>query len=448
MTAPAATPPEIPAGAQRIIARLRQAGFQALLAGGCVRDWLMGRRPKDWDVATDADPEQVAALFDRTVPVGARFGVVLILEGDSQYEVARFRRDGAYSDGRRPASVEYADAEADARRRDFTINGMFYDPQGKGLVDYVGGQADITARQIRAIGAPASRFAEDHLRLLRAVRFAARLDFSIEAQTWTAIGDAAGLIGRISPERVRDELTLILTEGGASRGMDLLHQSGLLAQVLPEVAAMDGVGQPPEFHPEGDVWTHVKLMLDLMGTAPGMQLAWGVLLHDIGKPPTYQEADRIRFNGHDTIGAQMAEAICRRLRLSNEEGEEIVDLVAQHMRFGNVRQMRASKLKRFIRQPIFAKLLELHRLDCLGSHAKMDLYEFCSQKLEEIDTEALQPPRLLSGRDLIELGLKPGPLFKEILREAEDEQLEGRLSNPEQARQWAKDRYVDAAEAD
>lgn len=432
----------IPAGARRIVDRLRQAGHRALLAGGCVRDWLMGRRPKDWDVATDADPERVAGLFARTVPVGARFGVVLVLEEDGQYEVARFRRDGVYADGRRPESVEFAGAEEDARRRDFTVNGMFYDPADGEVLDYVGGREDIRRRMIRAIGDPGARFAEDHLRLLRAVRFAARLGFEIEEGTWEALCRAAPQAAQVSPERLRDELALILTEGAAARGMDLLQRAGLLGRVLPEVAAMDGVAQPPQFHPEGDVWTHVKRMLGYLGEAPDPSLAWGVLLHDIGKPPTYQEADRIRFNGHDAVGARMAEGVCRRLRLSNDESEEVVGLVAQHMRFRNVRDMRPSTLKRFMRQPLFHNLLELHRLDCLGSHGKLDLYEFCRARLEEADDESLQPARLVNGHDLMALGLEPGPQFQEILRAVEDEQLEGRLADREQALHWVRQRYV------
>ena len=432
----------IPPGAGRVVGCLRGAGHRALLAGGCVRDHLMGREPKDWDVATDAGPERVAELFQRTVPVGARFGVVLVLEEDGQYEVARFRRDGAYADGRRPERVEFAEPEEDARRRDFTVNGMFYDPVEGRVLDYVGGREDIGRRLVRAIGDPAERFAEDHLRLLRAVRFAARLDFEIEGGTWEALRAAAANIVRVSPERLRDELSLILTEGGAARGMDLLHRAGLLAPILPEVAAMDGVAQPPQFHPEGDVWTHVKRMLSSVGPGADPALAWGVLLHDIGKPPTYEEADRIRFNGHDAVGARMAEEICGRLRLSNDESDEIVGLVAQHMRFRNVRDMRASTLKRFMRQPLFPNLLELHRLDCLGSHGKLDLYEFCRGRLDEADEEALQPPRLVNGRDLIAMGLEPGPRFQEILRAVEDEQLEGRLLDRDQALRWVGERYA------
>ncbi|MFH1567332.1 MAG: CCA tRNA nucleotidyltransferase [Gemmatimonadota bacterium] len=422
----------IPEGALHIIRALRLRGHQAVLAGGCVRDLVLGQTPRDWDIATDADPETVMALFPVTIPVGAKFGIVLVRLDDGEYEVARFRRDGPYLDGRHPSQVTFADAAADARRRDFTINGMFYDPEEGRVVDLVGGRDDLAAKLVRAIGRPEERFAEDHLRALRAVRFAARLGFQIEAQTAAAIRAAAPGLARISPERVRDELTAILTEGAAGQGMQMLLELGLLAQVLPEVAAMDGVPQAPEHHPEGDVWTHVRLMLERLPPA-SPALAWGALLHDVGKPLTLTRADRIRFHNHDQVGAGLVDAIAARLRLPHALAGPVRQMAAQHMRFRHVRQMRESKLRRFLRQPGFAELLELHRLDCVASHGQLDLYEFCREKVAASGEEQLRPPRLVNGHDLIELGGVPGPRFREILEQLEDEQLEGRLAARDQA---------------
>lgn len=437
------------AGALRVVGRLREAGHLALLAGGCVRDLLLGRRPKDWDVVTDADPLGVMALFERTVPVGLRFGIVrVLLDGHGEYEVARFRREGPYADGRHPDHVEFSGPVEDARRRDFTMNGMFFDPCGGGLVDYVEGRADLVAGQVRAIGDPVARFAEDGLRALRAVRFAARLRFAIEARTWQAVKDSAALVDRISAERVRDELTLILTEGGAARGFELLYDSGLLARLLPEVAAMEGVRQSPEHHPEGDVWRHVRLMLAAVDRleAPSPTLAWGVLLHDIGKPVTAAApvAGRITFHEHDRRGADMVDDMARRLRMSTADRERIRDLTAHHMRFRNVRDMRPSKLKRFLREEYFPELLELHRIDCEASHGLLDLYDFCRQQ-QEAPPAALRPAPLLTGDDLRELGFTPGPLFGRILEWLEDEQLEGRLTSREQALEAVRSQWGDAA---
>lgn len=397
-----------------------------------MRDLVLGRSPKDWDVATDAGPEEVEGLFAHTVSVGAKFGIVVVILGERHYEVARFRRDGLYRDGRHPETVEYADAEADAWRRDFTINGMFFDPLGGELIDYVGGREDLATGIIRAIGDPEERLAEDYLRLLRTVRFAARLDFSIEPATFAALRTHAGRITEVSAERIRAELTLLLIEGGAVRGLKLLDQSGLLTVLLPEVAAMRGVEQPPEFHPEGDVWTHVQGLFEHLD-APGSNLAWSALLHDIGKPPTFKVEDRIRFNGHDVVGAKMAAEICSRMKMSNEASERICNLVAQHMRIRHVREMRPSKLKRLLREPYFPELLELHRADCLASHGKLDLYEFCREQLVESDEQTLRPPILLSGRELIAEGFVPGPVFREIFIALEDAQLEGRVSNRDEA---------------
>ena len=438
---------DIPAGALHIVRTLREAGFQALLAGGGVRDLLLGREPADWDIATDAEPAAVASLFSRTAPVGAKFGIVLVHCDDGEYEVARFRRDGPYLDGRHPSVVSFTTAEEDARRRDFTVNGMFLDPMAAslddGVVDHVGGRADLEARLIRAIGSPDERFAEDHLRLLRAARFAARLGFEIEPYTAAAIARQAPGLDRISPERIRDEFTGILTEGQARRGLQLLLDLGLLERVLPEVAAMRGVRQAPEHHPEGDVWTHTLLMLDeAMAARPDRlldpSLAWGILLHDVGKPPTYEEADRIRFNNHDKVGADMVETIGHRLRLPHALIDRIAALTSQHMRFRHVRDMRHSKLVRFLREPHFDELLELHRVDCLASHGKLELYEFCREQREEVGEERLRPPRLVTGHDLIGLGAEPGPRFRAILDQLEDEQLEGKLEGRDQALERAR----------
>lgn len=428
------------AGALRVVETLRRADFQAVLAGGCVRDLALGRVPKDWDVATDAGPEEVAALFEHTVPVGAQFGISLVVLDEGDYEVACFRSDGPYRDSRRPASIEPADARADAARRDFTINGLFYDPERGELLDYVGGQQDLDAKIIRAIGDPAARFAEDHLRLLRAVRFAARLGFAIEPETWDALCAQVESIASVSAERIRDELTMLLTEGGAGCGLRLLDQSGLLQAVLPEVAAMRGVPQEAEFHPEGDVWTHVQLLFEHLDE-PSAELAWSALLHDIGKPSTMVQAERIRFHGHDAVGAEMAAAICGRLRMSNEARRVIGTLVAEHMRISHVRQMRPSTLVRLLRESHFPELLELHRADCLASHGKLDLYEFCQAQLATLKKEYLRPPALLTGNDLIALGFAPGPLFREILAAVEDAQLEGKLDNYQSALRFVQRKF-------
>lgn len=442
--------PGLDPGALRVLQRLREAGHTAVLAGGCVRDLLRQQAPGDWDIATDANPDQVTALFDRTIAVGARFGIVCVLLDGMSYEVARFRREGPYTDGRHPDHVEPADLRQDAERRDFTINGMFYEPQSQTLFDYVDGRRDLEAGVIRAIGDPEARFTEDGLRTMRAVRFATRLDFQIEGKTWEALVKAAPMIGRISGERVRDEITRILTEGGAARGMELLLQCGLLQQVLPEVAAMKGVDQPAQYHPEGDVWEHVQIMLAAVDALadPSPTLAWGVLLHDIGKPPTFQPAaqgGRIRFNDHDARGAEMVVEIADRLRLAGRDRDRIRDLTAHHMRFRNVQEMRPSKLKRFLREEFFHELLELHRIDCQSSHGLMDLYEFCRDSLAAAQaepSEALRPALLLSGRDLLAAGYAPGPLLGEILRWLEDEQLEGRLVTHDAALSAVRQRWT------
>jgi putative nucleotidyltransferase with HDIG domain len=419
--------------AEQIVGRLRAEGFDAYFAGGCVRDLLLQHTPVDFDVATSAHPDAVLKMFQRTFAVGAHFGVILVadkLDGEEIVtEVATFRSDGAYSDGRRPESVHFSErAEEDVVRRDFTINGMLFDPQTETVLDFVGGREDLAARLIRAIGDPAQRFDEDKLRMLRAVRFAARFDFEIEARTEAAIKQRAAQIHQVSCERIRDELTRMLTEGRARRAFELLDRTGLLQEVLPEIDGLHGVEQPPEFHPEGDVWTHTMIMLEQLPAGASPTMAWGTLLHDVGKPATFQPGPgRIRFNGHVEIGVRIAEAICRRLRFSNDEFEQIIALVENHMRFGDVVRMKASTLKRFFRLKDFPEHLALHKMDCLASHGSLELYNFAKQKYEEIPQEEVRPALILTGRDLIEAGFKPGPDFKRLLALAEDAQLEGRI---------------------
>jgi poly(A) polymerase len=411
----------------QVIARLRAAGHQAYLVGGCVRDLLLGAKPKDFDVATDARPDRIMSLFPSSGCVGAHFGVVLVREGFEQVEVATYRSDNEYTDGRRPASVHFeTDARQDVLRRDFTINGLLMDPETGAVLDYVGGRADLEARVIRASGDPGLRFREDHLRLLRAVRFAARLGFDIDPPTFDAMQRDHALIRTVSAERVRDELARILTEGGARRGFELLDKSGLLAAILPEVAAMKGVEQPPEFHPEGDVWVHTLLLLEGM-RHPTLTLAMGALLHDVGKPPTFRVAERIRFDGHVEEGVQLAHQILARLRFSNDETAQIEALVANHMKFKDLAHMRQSTLKRFLRMPVFLEHLELHRLDCLASNGRLENYELARRKLREFPDEHLKPAPLVTGTDLIAAGYQPGPIFSTILTAVEDAQLDGRI---------------------
>ena len=427
--------------AGEIIERLHRAGHEAYLAGGCVRDMLLDRTPNDYDVATAALPDQILEYFPNSVAVGAKFGVILVLGDEAKVEVATFRCDHDYADGRRPESVSFTrSAKQDVERRDFTINGMLFDPAEGRYLDFVGGQADLKAASVRAIGNPAERFAEDRLRMLRAIRFAARLGFAIEEETLRALQDQAAKIEEISAERVRDELNRILTEGGAHRGFELLDETGLLEVLLPEVAAMKGVPQPPQFHPEGDVWVHTLLMLSQMEN-PSIPLAWGVLLHDVGKPPTLRFVERIRFDGHVEVGVRIAEQILERLRFSHDDRDQVMALVANHMRFMNVMDMRASTLKKFMRIESFHEHLELHRLDCRGSHGSLDNHEFVRRKLNETPVEELSPPRLLTGSDLIAAGYTPGLTFKEILDRAEDAQLEGAFESKEDALAFVKKRY-------
>jgi len=432
------TPREL---ANSICDTLRRSGYQALLVGGCVRDLLLGREPADYDVTTDATPEQAMALFPESIAVGVQFGVILIPRDGLKVEVATFRSDVGYSDGRHPDSVVYSKTpQEDVQRRDFTINGLLMRHDTGEVLDFVGGQADLEAKVIRAIGEPVRRFAEDKLRMMRAVRFAARFGFDIEAETFRAIRRHVGEIRQVSPERLHEELTKMLTEGAARRAFELLDETWLLQQVLPEIGAMKGVEQPPQYHPEGDVWIHTLLMLEGLPADASPTLAWGVLLHDVGKPPTFQSAaetgDRIRFNNHVEVGVRMAEGICRRLRFSNDDTEQILTLVDNHMKFGAVEEMRTSTLKKFVRLPHFEEHLELNRLDCLSSHRHLDSYEFVRRFLEVTPPEQVRPERLLTGDDLQAMGFRPGPLFSQILQGLEDGQLEGQIRTREEAEEY------------
>jgi len=423
------------------VTTLRRRGYQAWLVGGCVRDRLLSIEPKDYDVTTDARPDAVQDLFPGAKLVGAHFGVVLVASAGAEVAVATFRSDHAYMDGRHPGEVVYqSDPREDVARRDFTINALLMDPASGHVDDFVGGQQDLADGLIRAIGDPDTRFAEDHLRMLRAVRFAARFGFAIESETMAAIARRRAAIRSISAERIRDELTRILTEGGARRGFELLGQTGLLDEILPEIAAMKGVAQPPEFHPEGDVWIHTLLMLEGLRTPPST-LAWGVLLHDVGKPPTFRVQERIRFDGHVEAGVEMAGRILARLRFSCGEIAQIESLVANHLRFKDLHHMRESKLKRFLRMDRFDEHLELHRLDCLSSHRNLANYDFAVRKLAETPPETLKPARLFTGHDLIRMGYQPGPAFARILAAVEDAQLELVVRTAEEACDFVRERF-------
>ena len=432
--------------ANSICDSLRRHGHEALLVGGCVRDLLLKREPADYDVTTDATPERVMQLYPDGIGVGAQFGVVLILRDAAKVEVATFRSDLGYSDGRHPDRVLYSKTpQEDVARRDFTINGLLMRHDTGEVLDYVGGQNDLHAGLVRAIGDPERRFTEDKLRMLRAVRFAARFGYAIEPATFTAIREHAPEIHVVSPERIREELTKLLTEGAARRGFELLYDSGLLQQLLPEISAMQGVPQPPEFHPEGDVWIHTRLMLAGLPAGVSPTLAWGVLLHDVGKPSTFRSAsatgDRIRFDGHAEVGVKMATAICHRLRFSHDDTQQILALVANHMKFKDVGQMRKSTLKRFVRLRGFPEHLELHRLDCQSSHGRLEAYQALKTFLAETPAEQFSPPRLLTGVDLQDMGYVPGPDFQRMLTGLEDAQLEGQLQTKEQAAIFIRKNY-------
>ena len=420
--------------AVQIVETLRKHGFHALFVGGCVRDMLMGSAPGDYDIVTDAAPQQVKRIFKRTVPVGVQFGISLVVMRGVKFEVAQFRNmpDAAVKSDMTDLLRE------DARHRDFTINGMAFDPVTEQVYDFVGGQEDLRLRRIRGIGDARARFLEDRLRTIRAVRFAARFEYAIEAETLDAIREFAPQIRQVSVERVREELLKILTAPRADDALRLLDETGLLSAILPEISALKGVAQPPEFHPEGDVFTHTRIMLQYMKN-PSPELAMAALLHDVGKPKTFMITDRIRFHQHEIVGAAMAQEICERLKFSAKSTEKIVALVGNHQKFGSVREMKTSTLKRFLRQEHFADLLELHRLDRLSSQRPLDSHQFCLDKLREFEHEHIHPPRLISGEDLLALGFQPGPVFKEIMEYVEDAQLEGEISTRDHALELLKD---------
>ena len=446
--------------ALNVVRRLRAAGFEAYLAGGCVRDLLLGREPADYDVATSATPDVVLDMFERTFAVGAKFGVVLVAPEDGGFvtEVATYRSDGAYSDGRRPDAVRYSQsAEEDVQRRDFTINGLLLDPLSGGgissdrdglraaVLDYVGGIQDLDAGVVRAIGRAEPRFEEDHLRMLRAVRFAARFGFEMENGTLWAIRSLAANVNGVSRERVRNELTKMLIEGRARRAFELLDETGLLKEVLPEIARMKGVEQPPQFHPEGDVWIHTLMLLEQLEPDCSETLAWGALLHDVGKPPTFRRApDRIRFDGHVEMGVTMAAEICRRLRFSNEETRQTLALIENHMRFMDTGRMNESTLKRFLRLPQFDEHLALHKMDCIAGSGYLENWEFMREKMQTLPLETVKPQPLITGRELIAAGYRPGPKFKEMLREVEDAQLEGKIATAEEALRMVEENFGSA----
>ena len=428
-----------------IVRRLQRAGFPAFWVGGCVRDLRLGRQPGDYDIATSALPAQIERLFQRTIAVGRKFGVMVVVEGGRQFQVATFRAEGDYRDGRHPERVAFGDAEADARRRDFTVNALFYDPARKQLHDWVGGEADLRARIIRTVGSPTERFAEDHLRLLRAVRLAAQLDFRIEAGTFAALKNNAAKIKTISAERVREELVKLFRPPHAARGLDLLRASRLLEEVLPEIAAAITCEQSPDFHPEGTVFNHLRLMLQHLPPAAGPSLPWAVLLHDVAKPGT-ASADPatggIHFYGHEKIGADMAAAILGRLRFPRKQIDEVVQAVRCHMQFKDALRMRKSTLRRLLLRPTFPLELELHRLDCLGSHGRLEVYEFLVEQAGQLEKQPHIRPPLLKGDDLIALGLKPGPALGALLAEIREKQLLDELKTKAEARQWAKGRMA------
>ena len=433
--------PDIKTTAHKITRRLMDAGHVTYFAGGCVRDSLLGKTPKDYDIATSATPDEVLKLFPKSDPVGAHFGVILVRENGLPFEIATFRHDGSYQDGRHPESVTFSTPEEDAKRRDFTINGLFEHPETGEIIDFVDGRTDLKNNTLRAIGIAEQRFQEDALRLMRTIRFATCLEFEIEATTWKAVCDNHSLLQHISMERIRDEFSLILLSPHRARGLDLLTQSQLMQHIIPEVYDLIGCEQPPQWHPEGDVYTHTRIMLDMLGNNPSIELTLGVLLHDIGKPPTYsydEADDRIRFSGHDRVGADMTEGILRKLKYPNKIAQAACSMVANHMNFMNVQKMRTAKVKRFMSRPTFEDEMELHRVDCASSNGFTENYDFLRQKQAEFAAAPLIPTPLITGKDLIHLGLKPGPAFKSVLTNIQTEQLEGKIQEREQALNYAK----------
>ncbi|MEM7007658.1 MAG: CCA tRNA nucleotidyltransferase [Thermodesulfobacteriota bacterium] len=432
--------------AKELVTELREAGYKAYCVGGCARDTLIGVEPKEYDITTSATPEQVSEIFPHTVPVGVSFGVILVIIGKYQFEVATFRKDQSYSDGRHPDSVVYSTQEQeDVLRRDFTINGMLYDPISEEVIDYVDGIEDLDRKIVRTIGNPYERFNEDKLRMMRAIRFSSRYDFELDKDTFEAIRKLAPQITQVSSERIRDEILKIITQSNPGHGIKMLSESGLLKYVLPDIEIMKGVEQPPEFHPEGDVFVHTCLVLDkLFENEEGIvspELAMGALLHDVGKPPTFSVSDRIRFNGHDRLGADMSKKICRELKFSNKQIELIYALIKEHLKFKDVFKMKKSTLKRFIGMPHFEDHMALHLADCQASHGMTKAYDFIMDKFDEFEDEEIKPTPLLSGKELIEMGYSPGPLFSEILNFVEEAQLEGNITTSKQAVELVSKNY-------
>ncbi|HOE69334.1 MAG TPA: CCA tRNA nucleotidyltransferase [Candidatus Omnitrophota bacterium] len=429
--------------ALRVAAVLRDHGHTALFAGGSVRDHLMGKKPEDIDVATSARPDEVEKLFKKTIPVGKQFGVVLVVEDEVTFEVATFRAEGGYEDGRHPTRIAFTVPEEDARRRDFTVNGLFYDPFKKEILDFVGGQADLSQKVIRAIGDPEERFREDKLRLLRAVRFASTLGFEIETKTWNAVRAHAADIHEVSPERIREELVKIFTRQGAERGFVLLRESGLMKEILPEIEAMKGVEQPAQFHPEGDVFEHTRLLFAHLRPPVSEVLAFSALFHDVGKPGTQAvRKGRLTFYEHSEEGAKLARDIMKRLKFPNATTDAVYECVLNHMKFMNVKKMRSGKLKMFLLRPTFAEEMELHRADCLASHGMLDNYEFLQEKLKEYAHEELKPKPFINGNDLIAMGMPAGPAMKPVLEEAYELQLEKTLTDREASLAWARQKIA------
>ncbi len=431
-----------------IVRRLQTAGFAAYWVGGCVRDYLLGREPQDYDVATSAVPDQIEALFARTIPVGRKFGVIIVLENGHEFQVATFRAEADYQDGRHPEQVTFSNAQADASRRDFTVNGLFYDPVRDELHDWVGGEADLRAKLLRTIGSPDERFAEDHLRLLRAVRFAAQLDFQVEERTFAALRANAPSISTVSAERIREELMKLFRPPHAARGLDLLRDSGLLEQVLPEIAAMIHCDQSPDYHPEGTVYNHVRLMLSQLPADAPDELPWAVLLHDVAKPVTASrdpQTGSIHFYGHEKVGAEMAETLLQRLKFPRKETDAIVQAVLYHMQFKDVKDMRKSSVRRMLMRDTFPLELALHRLDCLGSHRNLDHYEFMLEQARELEHQPQIIPPLLTGSDLIALGMRPSPAMGALLAEIREKQLQDELKTSDEAREWARQKLRENA---
>jgi poly(A) polymerase len=424
-----------------IVKRLRDEGYESYLAGGCVRDTLLGKTPQDYDITTNAKPQDIAKIFPKTIPVGAQFGVLLVIVEGQPFEVASFRYDGPYLDGRRPIHVRYGTLQEDILRRDFTINGMVYDPINDQIIDLVGGRKDLESKLVRAIGNPRSRLEEDRLRMIRAVRFAASLGFAVESETFAAIRDLAPTIKQISWERIGEEMTRILTEGGAKTGFELLDRTGLLKILLPEIDAMKGIEQSPDYHPEGDVFTHTMLTLSHL-RSPTETLAYGCLLHDVGKPVCIRRDEaRVTFYGHTDKGAEMAEEVLKRLKRSRATWERVAYLVRNHLRHVQAPQMRLSTLKRFLGEDGIDELLELTRIDALSANGDLQYYRFCKQKLAELEEEEIHPEPVLRGRDLIAMGFSPGPRFQTILKQVEEAQLGGELSSREEAMEWVHKNY-------